>query len=145
MIKAIGKNPYFYEHPKAQHDDAITREEHAMYSPELFDFGPILIEENKFFMMGDNREHSGDSRSWGSVPYKNIVGTPWITYLSWESRSYDEVTRGGEHNSPDAQDVGLVCKELNPLSSECEQKWEQNRYKIRWERMFKTDKELEQL
>jgi signal peptidase I len=136
------KNPYFYENPKAQHDDRITREQHAMYSPELFDFGPILIPKDEFFMMGDNREHSGDSRSWGSVAYKYIVGTPWITYLSWESRSYNDVTRGGEHNSPDHQDVSLVCHDIDNLSDTCEDRWEKNRYKIRWDRMFKNSEEL---
>lgn len=40
------------------------------------------IEEDSFFMMGDNRDNSGDSRFWGSVPYKNIEGTPWFIHFS---------------------------------------------------------------
>jgi len=40
--------------------------------------------------MGDNRDHSNDSRFWGSVPYENIEGTPWFIYFSiddnWEIR-----------------------------------------------------------
>jgi signal peptidase I len=48
------------------------------------------IEENRYFMVGDNRDHSGDSRFWGSVPYDNIEGTPWFIYFSvdenWEIR-----------------------------------------------------------
>ena len=35
-------------------------------------------------MVGDNRENSSDSRFWGSVPYKYIVGTPWFVYLSYD-------------------------------------------------------------
>jgi len=45
---------------------------------------PILIPEDETFMMGDNRDHSNDSRFWGTVPYKYVVGTPWVIYFSWD-------------------------------------------------------------
>jgi signal peptidase I len=47
-------------------------------------FGPIEIPENSFFMMGDNRDRSSDSRAWGFVDYDHIVGEALIIYLSWE-------------------------------------------------------------
>ena len=47
-------------------------------------FGPIKIPPNDYFMMGDNRDRSSDSRVWGFVNYNHIVGEALIIYLSWE-------------------------------------------------------------
>ena len=44
------------------------------------------VEKDHFYMVGDNRDHSNDSRFWGSVPYSNIVGKPWFVYFSWDDQ-----------------------------------------------------------
>ncbi len=38
-----------------------------------------VVDANDYFVMGDNRDHSDDSRSWGFVPKANIVGKVWVT------------------------------------------------------------------
>ncbi len=43
-----------------------------------------VCEQNHYFMMGDNRDNSHDSRYWGLVPESNIIGEAILTYLSWE-------------------------------------------------------------
>ena len=43
------------------------------------------IEKDHYYMIGDNRDNSNDSRFWGAVPYSLIVGKPWFIYMSWDN------------------------------------------------------------
>jgi len=43
------------------------------------------VEKDQFYMMGDNRDNSLDSRFWGSVPYRLVIGQPWFIYFSWDT------------------------------------------------------------
>ena len=38
------------------------------------------VPPNSYFVLGDNRRHSNDSRDWGIVPLENIVGRAWVRY-----------------------------------------------------------------
>ncbi|MRJ06501.1 MAG: signal peptidase I [Epsilonproteobacteria bacterium] len=81
------KDPYAKLHPGIHHDPSITRQsiEGEDFLLPIFDYGPIVVPQDSYFMMGDNRDHSNDSRWWGIVRYRYIVGKPWFIYMSWDN------------------------------------------------------------
>ena len=94
------ENPYRKQHPGIHNDPNVTQS-NTPYA-QLFNTSFIEVPKGEYFMMGDNRDHSNDSRFWGTVKYKYVVGTPWFVYFSWDENK-----------------------------------------KIRWDRVFKTPKQLE--
>jgi signal peptidase I len=59
----------------------ITLDDPAVKFPSP---GPRVVAPGRYFMMGDNRDHSKDSRVWGTVRLAEIKGPAFILYWSWD-------------------------------------------------------------
>ena len=67
-------------------------EEHqldSVYGMSLRDqFGPVVVPPGSYFVMGDNRDNSCDSRFWGPVPRQNIKGKAWFIHWPLERAGF---------------------------------------------------------
>lgn len=80
--KIIYVNGTALSEPYAIHSDSAIK---PGGSAPRDNFGPLVIPQNNFFVMGDNRDQSYDSRYWGSVPAENILGRVMKIYWSWDA------------------------------------------------------------
>ncbi|MDI1354902.1 MAG: S26 family signal peptidase [bacterium] len=77
-------NLCLYQKIMNTYDDGI-HEVVAMNGKVLYDGQAIssyTFKQDYYFMMGDNRHNSADSRSWGFVPYDHVVGSPFFVWFS---------------------------------------------------------------
>ena len=82
--------------------------------------GEVIVPGGEYFVLGDNRDNSDDSRYWGFVPRENIVGRPLVIYLSVARR---------EQAAPDTADGKLIV-----LALAIDNFW----HEIRWNRILRV-------
>ena len=63
--------------------DGMALPEPYLQRKDSSDAPPLILGEKEYYVIGDNRRNSNDSRSWGAVPEDNIVGRVWLVYWPW--------------------------------------------------------------
>jgi signal peptidase I len=79
---------FLYPHQISEMEELNGHKYTVQYSGADENFGPVTIEEDHIFAMGDNRDNSSDGRCWGQVPVENIKGRAMIIWWSIGPESY---------------------------------------------------------
>jgi signal peptidase I len=86
--KQLYVNDQPVDEPYKIHKDSPAYAKDDQYNYDLAigaNYGPVVVPTGCLFVMGDNRDDSADSRTWGFVPLANIKGRPWIIYFSYQA------------------------------------------------------------
>jgi signal peptidase I len=121
--KLVYINGQMTETPQAVHTDpAIIPRPTGPMDPPRDNFGPVVAPPDAYFVLGDNRDYSFDSRFWGFVTMDALRGKAFIIYFSWAG------DRGGPIFKSFLEGLtGLVYHFT----------WDTKKFRLRWDRFGK--------
>ncbi|MDR3320064.1 MAG: signal peptidase I [Desulfovibrio sp.] len=88
-------NKQLYRNGQPVRENYVRFTNPSQMEPVRDNFGPVTVPEGKYFVMGDNRDNSLDSRFWGFVDRNSILAKAWRIYWSWEGISDIRLDRIG--------------------------------------------------
>lgn len=89
LARGVARDPSYGESGgRARDDDGSSPADYRAwrdgYRPSRDNWGPLSVPEDSYFVLGDNRDNSEDSRYWGFVDRRSIRGQPWRLYFSYD-------------------------------------------------------------
>jgi signal peptidase I len=85
-------NPYVDDFPAIPPDgQPQVTATWSLLLPQSIQNGDLTVPPRQYFVMGDNRDRSLDSRFWGFVPRENIIGRPVLVYWSFKAAENNEL------------------------------------------------------
>ncbi len=92
VYRPSGPDNYRDNFPRLQSADPNIDSHWWIRMRALIDDGELIIPAGDYFVLGDNRNNSEDSRYWGFVPRAAIVGQPFLIYFSLHLPGYDDLS-----------------------------------------------------
>jgi len=121
--KKVSINGKLVETPQAHYDDPVINPPPRLpFESSRDNYGPVVVPPNSYFVMGDNRDHSYDSRFWGFVPMDELKGKAMVIYFSWAGPPGDSFLHAFAEGLK-----GLVYNFA----------WDSQSFRVRWERLGK--------
>ena len=123
-LEVRGKRVYINDEPL---DEPYLRDQRSAVPPGTValdrrdNYGPVSVPDDHYFMMGDNRDDSQDSRFWGPLPHSYLKGKAMLVYWSYEAEQPAVLAEPG---------VGATIRRLSSIVVHFFTN-------TRWERMFR--------
>lgn len=95
-LEPAAANPFRDDFPARIYTDPNIKPDWWRQMQNLTHNGELVIPAGKYFMLGDNRNHSEDSRFWGLVPRQAIIARPMVIYFSVRRPSTTDVQEASD-------------------------------------------------